>query len=164
MLQSINTNSDLGARIRNVRHFLSVSGDEFARTLGTSKQAISLIENGRRIPPTTLLVGISSEYGIDARYLLGQIDSIRTISDPSGPASAQAPVGNDQYDGTEDAGIDDHHDPGSARTSRDALGTDDRLGQSIEEVTLALDSLTTELSRIRRVFDDRYGETFDRIR
>ncbi len=69
----------LGYRIRKLRRRLRLSGAEFAQAVSTTKQSVSLIENEKRMPSATLLLRIASVYGVDARYLHGQIDEIRFV-------------------------------------------------------------------------------------
>ena len=66
----------IAPRIRAVRRYLRMTGEQFAESLGTTKQKISLVENGKRAPSAEMLSSIAHTHNIDARYLLGQIDEI----------------------------------------------------------------------------------------
>jgi len=75
--------------VHGVRRSLGLSGAEFAKSIGTTKQAVSLIENGKRAPSLALLNEIVTKHGIDARYLHGQSNEIRIIP---GTAFSAAPT------------------------------------------------------------------------
>ncbi len=75
----------IATRIRAVRRYLRMSGKQFAESLGTTKQKISLVENGKRAPSAELLFRIVDTHRIDARYLHGQIDEI-VQQDESAPS------------------------------------------------------------------------------
>ncbi len=130
---------NVGQRVRNVRRSLGLSGEEFAKSIGTTKQAVSLIENGKRAPSLAMLNEIVTQHSIDARYLHGQINEIRIVRDthpavavpadeflPSHPEAAGRSYASGERDGTGHDGdrSDPTEQPKTDRASRDDQDTE----------------------------------------
>lgn len=108
----------IGERVRAVRIYLRLSGQEFARSLDTTKQALSLIENGKRSPSAAFLWRIAHEHHIDVRYLYGQIDEMS-------PGSAEAT----------------HPSKGESRANED-------LARVLPEISHELHEIRSEIAKI----------------
>lgn len=65
-----------GERVRKIRNHLGMSQEDFAGRLGLKKAYISNVENGDRTLSTQSIQSLIDEYGIDARWFFGQLDSV----------------------------------------------------------------------------------------
>lgn len=63
------TDNKIGDRIRNIREALSLSQDEFAKSLGISQAAVSSYEKNYRQPQESLIRLIVGIYNININYL-----------------------------------------------------------------------------------------------
>lgn len=70
----------LGARIKKERENKGISQAELARRAHTSPGALSLIEQGKRIPGADIVVRLASALGVTADYLLG-IKKLKALDD-----------------------------------------------------------------------------------
>ena len=59
-----------GSRLREFRATLELSGDLFARTLGTSAATLSVLENDKAPIPLRIIFCLSEAYGLRADWLL----------------------------------------------------------------------------------------------
>lgn len=66
---------DIGDRIRRYREYKSLSQEQLAERIGVTKAHVSDMENGRKKPSFPLLKHLVDGLKIDARYLLGQLET-----------------------------------------------------------------------------------------
>ena len=59
----------MNTRITNVRKSVGLTQGEFAEKLGLTRNFISLIENGNRIPSDRTITDICREFGISEKWL-----------------------------------------------------------------------------------------------
>lgn len=69
---------DFGARIRIMRKSLGLTQADLAKKIGTTKQAITTYETGRREPPFKNLIGLSRALHVTTDWLLGEPPTIAT--------------------------------------------------------------------------------------
>ena len=67
--------SNFGEALRKIRNEKSMTQDELAILLGTSKQVISRYENGQRSPKVSVVAEFAERLGVSIGYLTGDGDS-----------------------------------------------------------------------------------------
>lgn len=67
----MNTEGDLGGRLRRAREWAGLSQQEAADALGIPREIISYWENGRRTPGLAQLAHLAATYGTTTGYLVG---------------------------------------------------------------------------------------------
>jgi len=60
-----------GDRLKEIRKEMGLSQEEFAKTLGTSKQVLSRYETNQRAPKITLAKEYADKLGVSLDYMLG---------------------------------------------------------------------------------------------
>jgi len=65
-----------GEKIKKIREYKGLSGSEFGEKLSLGKQAISMIESGKRGMSVEQIQSLVLTYKIDPRYLFGGIDDV----------------------------------------------------------------------------------------
>lgn len=68
---------EIGEKIRAVREYRKLTGEEFGKPLAVSRANLSQIENGKRHASTELLYLICQSYDIDARFFFDQLDDVK---------------------------------------------------------------------------------------
>jgi transcriptional regulator with XRE-family HTH domain len=76
-----------GPRIRKLRRYVGMSGEEFGRTIGISKQTLSLLESGKRVPSAVLVKKIAEAHQVDVRYFFGWIETVEEAVSEDGYTS-----------------------------------------------------------------------------
>ncbi len=61
-------------RLRNLRDEHNISGEELGKILNVGKSTVSMWENGKNLPTTTMLEKIASYFNVSTDYLLGKSD------------------------------------------------------------------------------------------
>ncbi len=66
----------IGQRFRNVRKMLNLSQEQFAASLGITKQAISNVEHSKSLPSTTIMNKMLINYGVNLNYLISEVGNM----------------------------------------------------------------------------------------
>jgi len=61
---------DFGLRLKMVRVQAKMNQHQMATALGISDRSLNNYENGHRDPPTSLTAKVSTDFGIDPKWLL----------------------------------------------------------------------------------------------
>lgn len=64
-------------RIREIRQIENMTQEEFAASIGTTKNQLSKYELGIQDTPTKIILAVCSEFNVDANWLLGLSNGIR---------------------------------------------------------------------------------------
>lgn len=67
---------EIGQRLRLVRNHLQLKQQEFADMFEIDRSTVSLIENGKILPSTKLLIELQKHFRISTNYILYQDGSI----------------------------------------------------------------------------------------
>lgn len=67
---------NIGERFKSIRKILNISQDEFAQSLGITKQAISNIEHSKSMPSVGTMDKLLSKFDINLNYLISGIGNI----------------------------------------------------------------------------------------
>lgn len=102
---------DFGTNLKKLRKDRSLSQDELAALLGTTKQVISRYENGRRIPRLSVVSEYARRLGIPLSSLSGEEDTTEAVGGGRRvPILGSAACGEPIYrpsDGTEYVVVDE---------------------------------------------------------
>jgi len=67
---------NIGQRFKNVRKVLNMSQDEFANSLGVTKQAVSNFEHSKSMPSTAIMGKMLSKFNINLNYLVSEVGNM----------------------------------------------------------------------------------------
>ena len=94
-----------GDRLRQIRKEMSLSQEEFAKKLGTSKQVLSRYETKQRAPKITLAAEYAEKLGVSLDYMLGDSSVEAAYADLS-PRTKDKPFYKIFIEVTEKMGLD----------------------------------------------------------
>ena len=67
---------NIGQRFKNVRKVLNMSQEEFANSLGITKQAISNFEHSKSLPSTAILNKLLINFNVNLNYLISEVGNM----------------------------------------------------------------------------------------
>jgi transcriptional regulator with XRE-family HTH domain len=94
-----------GDRLRQIRKERGLSQEEFAKQLGTTKQALSRYETNQRAPKITIAADYAEKLGVSLDYMLGDTAEEAAFYDLC-PKSKKKPFYKIFIDVTEKMGLD----------------------------------------------------------
>ena len=63
----------IGKRFKSVRKVLNMSQEEFASSLGITKQAISNVEHSKSLPSTAIMNKMLLNFDVNLNYLISEV-------------------------------------------------------------------------------------------
>ena len=73
--------NSIGQRFKNVRKVLNMSQEEFASSLGITKQAISNFEHSKSLPSMVILNKMLLNFDVNLNYLVSEVGSMFNNND-----------------------------------------------------------------------------------
>ena len=67
---------NIGQRFKNVRKVLNMSQEEFAESLGVTKQAISNVEHSKSLPSTAVMNKMLLNFDVNLNYLVSEVGNM----------------------------------------------------------------------------------------
>ena len=72
---------NIGQRFKNVRKVLNMSQEEFANSLGITKQAISNFEHSKSLPSPAIMNKLLLNFDVNLNYLVSEVGDMFNNSD-----------------------------------------------------------------------------------
>jgi len=66
----------IGQRFKNVRKVLNMSQEQFADSLGITKQAISNVEHSKSLPSTAVMNKMLINFDVNLNYLISEVGNM----------------------------------------------------------------------------------------